>query len=126
MTKAIRTEKAPAPGGAYSQAIRAGALLYTAGVGPRDPKTHDIVGETIEEQTHQVLKNLKAILEAAGCSTRHVVKATVHLQNLERDFAGFNRVYGQYFEEPYPVRTTVGSALNGILVEMDLIAVAEA
>lgn len=121
--EAVRTDKAPAPGGVYSQAIRAGGFLYTAGVGPVDPATRAVVGTTIEEQTRRVLTNLVAILEAAGVSPQNVVKATVHLQDLKRDFAGMNRVYGEFFSEPYPVRTTVGSNLMDILVEIDLVAV---
>lgn len=121
--EAVRTDKAPTPGGVYSQAIRAGGFLYTAGVGPVDPATRAVVGTTIEEQTRQVLTNLVAILEAAGVSAQNVVKATVHLQDLKRDFAGMNRVYGEFFSEPYPVRTTVGSNLMNILVEIDLVAV---
>ncbi|MGC8488040.1 MAG: RidA family protein [Clostridia bacterium] len=126
MQQAIRTDKAPAPGGVYSQAIRAGGFVYTAGVGPLEPHTRQVVGTTIEDQTRQTLQNLAAILEAAGLSSRHVVKATVHLQDLMRDFEGMNRVYGEFFSEPYPVRTTVGSTLHGILVEIDLVACADA
>jgi len=124
--KAIKTERAPAPGGVYSQAVRVGKFLFTAGMGPVDPKTGAVVGADIEGQTRQVLRNLMATLEAAGMSAANVVKTTVHLQDLTRDFAGMNRVYGEFFSEPYPVRTTVGSTLNGILVEMDLVAVEDA
>lgn len=119
---AIQTGSAPAPGGVYSQAVRAGGFLYTAGVGPIDPTTREVVGSTIEEQTRQTLTNLMAILGAGGVSETHVVKSTVHLQNLARDFAGMNQVYGEFFSEPFPVRTTVGSMLHGFLVEIDLVA----
>ena len=120
--QAVRTEKAPKPAGPYSQAIVAGPLIFTAGVGPIDPISGQVVGETVEEQTRHVLKSLEAILSEAGATFRDVVKTTVHLQNLSRDFAGFNRAYGEFFAEPYPVRTTVGSTLNGILVEIDMVA----
>lgn len=120
--KAIHTSKAPAPGGAYSQALQAGPIVFTAGLGPIDPQSGRVVGETIEEQTRQVMLNLRAILEEAGLGFDSVVKTTVHLQHLDRDFAGFNQTYRSFLQPPYPVRTTVGSTLKGILVEIDLVA----
>jgi len=120
--KIIRTDKAPLPGGAYSQGIVLNGLLFTAGVGPADPASGQLVGTTIEEQTHQVMKNLGAILQSAGFDYADVVKATVHLQDLDRDFAGFNQTYQQYFNGNLPVRTTVGSTLKNILVEIDFVA----
>jgi 2-iminobutanoate/2-iminopropanoate deaminase len=120
--QAVHTDNAPRPGGAYSQGIVLNGLLFTAGVGPIDPASGKVVGDTIEEQTHQVMKNLGAILNAAGLTFADVVKSTVHLQDLARDFAGFNQTYQPYFSEPYPVRTTVGSDLNKILVEIDFVA----
>ena len=125
MKKIIRTDKAPAPGGAYSQAIRIGNLMYTAGMGPMDPKTQEIVGTTVEEQTRQTLTNLKAVIEEAGLTMANVVKSTVYLEELDRDFAGFNKVYSEFFPEDKPVRTTVGAHLKNILVEIDLVAVTE-
>lgn len=125
MKKIVRTDKAPAPGGAYSQAIRIGNLLYTAGMGPMDPKTQDIVGTTVEEQTRQTLANLKAVIEEAGLTMANVVKSTVYLEELDRDFAGFNQVYSEFFPDDKPVRTTVGAHLKNILVEIDLVAVTE-
>src|SRR4051794_877441 len=120
--KAIRTDNAPAPGGAYSQGVVIGDLVYTAGAGPADPVTGKIVGADVAAQTRQVLTNLAAVLAAEGLGFEHVVKATVHLQELHRDFAAFDEVYREYFTEPYPVRTTVGSDLSNILVEIDLVA----
>ena len=120
----IRTAGAPQPKGAYSQGIAAGGLLFTAGMGPHDPETGKVVGDTIEEQTAQVMRNLQAVLAASGLDFSHVAKATVHLQHLRRDFRGFNQVYEQYVVAPYPVRTTVGSELANILVEIDVVAVA--
>jgi 2-iminobutanoate/2-iminopropanoate deaminase len=125
MFKAIATPNAPKPGGAYSQAIIAGPFLFTAGVGPVDPVSGQVVGQTIAEQTRQVMVNLQAILKEAGLDFRQVVKATVHLQHLARDFSGFNDVYQEFFQPPYPARTTVGSTLNGILVEIDLVAMVD-
>ncbi len=122
MRKEIRTSGAAAPAGPYSQGIRVGNLVFTAGMGPLDPETGKIAGDTIEEQTELTLDNLSAVLEEAGTSLEHAVKATVHLADLG-DFAAFNRVYQQRFGDPKPVRTTVGSELMGIMVEIDLVAV---
>lgn len=122
MTKhPINTDKSPQPVGPYSQGLRAGNFLFVSGQGPLDPETGKTVGETIEEQTERVLENIKGILEAAGASMADVVKATVHLSDLSL-FSRFNKVYAAYFPDPKPTRTTVGSQLPGILVEIDVIA----
>jgi 2-iminobutanoate/2-iminopropanoate deaminase len=118
----VSTDRAPAPGGAYSQAIVAGGFLYTAGLGPHDPDTGQLAGDAIESQTTQVMRNLAAVLAARNLDFSHVIKATVHLQDLHRDFAGFNSAYEKFVIAPYPVRTTVGSVLAGILVEIDVVA----
>lgn len=118
----LRSTGAPAPGGTYSQGIDAGAFVFTSGQGPNDPETGKPVGDDIRTQTRRTLDNLKAVLAEAGLDFRHVVKVTTHLQHLQRDFAGYDEVYREYFEEPYPVRTTVGSDLMGILVEIDVVA----
>jgi 2-iminobutanoate/2-iminopropanoate deaminase len=118
----VVTEGAPTPMGAYSQGIVAGGFLYTAGLGPQDPTTGHPAGDTVEEQTGQVMRNLGAVLGAHGLDFSHVVKATVHLQHLHRDFPGFNATYEQFVVAPYPVRTTVGSDLADILVEIDVVA----
>lgn len=91
-------------------------------MGPLNPETGEIVGDSIEKQTHQVMKNLGAVLQEAGLDYADVIKATVHLQELTRDFAGFNHTYQCYFNGHFPVRTTVGSDLNKILVEIDFVA----
>ena len=117
----IRTEKAPIPAGPYSQGLRVGDFIFVAGQGPNDPVTRKLAGETIEEQTAQTLLNVRAILEAAGASMADVVKTTVHLSDLSL-FSRFNKVYESYFPDPKPVRTTVGSQLMGIMVEIDVIA----
>lgn len=116
----VRTDRAPAPAGPYSQAITAGELVFVSGQRPTDPASGDLAAG-MEAQTEQVLKNVAAILSAAGSSMREVVKVTAHLSDL-RDFAAFNKVYERFFEPPYPARTTVGSQLRGILVEVDVIA----
>lgn len=118
----VRTGDAPAPGGAYSQGLVAGDFLYTAGVTPVDPRTGQVAGEDVGTQTRQVLENLRAVLAARDLTFDHVVKATVHLQYLRRDFAAYDAVYRSYFTPPFPVRTTVGSDLMGVLVEIDLVA----
>ena len=119
--QAIQTDKAPAPGGAYSQGLRAGDFIFVAGTLPRDPQTGE-VASTIEAQAHQVMKNIQAILEAGGATLNDVVKTTVHLSDLTL-FQSFNEVYSSYFNDPKPVRTTVGSQLaSNILVEIDVVA----
>ncbi|MFI0480531.1 RidA family protein [Actinomadura sp. 9N215] len=118
----IRSSAAPAPLGTYSQGLVAGDFVYTSGMGPIDPKTGEIVGSDVAEQTKQVLANLSAILAEHGLTLDDVVKSTVHLQDLHRDFAAYDEVYRSQFNEPYPVRTTVGSDLMNILVEIDFVA----
>ena len=117
----VQTSNAPTPVGPYSQALKAGDFVFVAGQGSIDPSTQKVIGETIEEQTTQTLLNIKAILEAAGAELADVVKVTVHLSDLAL-FSRFNAVYTGYFSDPKPVRTTVGSQLPGILVEIDVIA----
>ncbi len=116
----IQPPNGPKPGGAYSPGLRAGDFIFVAGQGPTNPAT-GAVGETIEEQTAQVLENIRTILEAGGATMADVVKATVHLSDLSH-FPRYNAVYAGYFPDPKPVRTTVGSQLLNILVEIDVIA----
>ncbi|TVY00308.1 RidA family protein [Paenibacillus cremeus] len=120
MKKEIQTLLAPGPVGPYSQGIQVGNRVYVAGQGPLNPET-GTVPETIEEQTRQVLTNIQNILTAAGATMDHVVKVTAHLSDLKY-FDAYNSVYEQFFSRPYPVRTTVGSQLDNILVEIDVIA----
>lgn len=117
----VRATAAPAPAGAYSQGIRAGDFVYTAGQGPIDPVTGSVVGVTIEDQTERTIENIAAILHEAGATLADVVKVTVHLAEVA-DFPRFNSVYERLVPQPWPVRTTVGSNLIGILVEMDVVA----
>lgn len=123
MTRSAHTSPdLPAPAGPYSHVVQFGDVVWTAGFGPQDPATGD-VADGIERQTEQVIDNVEAALRVVGLGLGDVVKATVHLQHVERDFAAYNEVYGRRFPHPYPVRTTVGSELMGILVEIDVVAV---
>lgn len=117
----ITTKSGASPIGAYSQGLRVGDFIFVSGQGPLEPATGKIVGETIEEQTMRVLENIKAILEAGGAGMADVVKVSAHLSDL-KDFERYNKVYSTYFPDPKPTRTTVGSQLLGILVEIDAIA----
>ena len=123
----IRTEAAPAPfqGAPYSQAIRAAGLVFVAGQVSLKPDHGEIVGDTIQEQTEQVLTNLRAILEAAGSGLDRLVKTTVFLQSLD-DFPGMNEVYKQHVGGQPPARSTVEVAKlpSGALVEIEAIALA--
>ena len=123
---AVSTDKAPAAIGPYSQGIRAGNLVFTAGQIALDPVTQQVVAAGIAEQTTRVLENLKAILEQAGSSLDRVVKATVFLKDFN-DFAAMNSVYGAYLAPDGvtpPARTTVEVSRlpKDVLVEIDLIA----
>jgi 2-iminobutanoate/2-iminopropanoate deaminase len=114
----------PRPGGAYSHVGRAAGLVFTAGFGPHDPETGE-VPQGVSAQTDATLANVANALSAVGLDLSHVVKATVHLAELDRDFRDFDEVYRRVMPAPYPVRTTVGSGLLGILVEIDVVAVAD-
>ena len=118
----VATEKAPQAIGPYSQAIICGDMLFTSGQIPLCPKTGEMVGKTIEEQAERVMKNLSAVLAAAGTSFEKVVKTTCFLANME-DFAAFNGVYAKYFTEK-PARSCVAvkTLPKGALVEVELIA----
>lgn len=121
--EAIQSDKAPKAIGPYSQAIKVGNFVYTAGQIPIDPKTGNFVEGGIAAQTRQVLENLKAVLAAAGSSLDQVVKATVFLKNIG-DFAAMNEVYAEYLVTAKPARSTVAVAElpRGALVEIDFVA----
>lgn len=123
MRQAVASDDAPKAIGPYSQAIRAGSLLFVSGQIPLDPSTGRLVDGDIAAQTHRVFANLRAILEAAGASLDHVVRATVYLADME-DFAVVNEVYGGYFTNPAPARATVQAARlpKDARVEIDVIA----
>ena len=112
----------PAPAGPYSHVVEINGVVFTAGFGPQDPATGE-VPEGIAAQTEQVISNVETALRAVGLRLDDVAKATVHLEHLDRDFAGYNEVYGRRFTAPYPVRATVGSTLANILVEIDVVAI---
>jgi 2-iminobutanoate/2-iminopropanoate deaminase len=118
----VSTPAAAQPGASYSHGVVAGGLLYTAGCGPQDAETGRIIGTDVAEQTHQTLNNLEAILATQGLDFSDLVKVTVHLQELKRDFLAFDAVYRSRVPSPYPARTTVGSDLWDILVEIDVVA----
>lgn len=119
--QALVSDRAPQPAGPYSQGIVSGDLLFTAGFGPQDRANDNAVAEAVGEQTRQVLRNIQAVLAEHGASMDQVLKTTVHLADLA-DFDEFNAAYQEFFSAPYPVRTTVGSQLANILVEIDVIA----
>lgn len=125
--KDIRTGKAPAPIGPYSQALlveQSGGLVYTAGQIALDAESGEMVGGGAGEQTRKVMENLKAVLEAAGTDMNRVVKTTIYLADMG-DFPTVNEVYAGYFAEPpFPARSTVQVAAlpKGALVEIDVVA----
>jgi 2-iminobutanoate/2-iminopropanoate deaminase len=126
MKKIISTSEAPAAIGPYSQAVRVGSTIYCAGQIPLDPKSGQIVSGDAAMQTQQVLDNVAAILKAEGVSFENVVKTTVFLTDLG-DFQAVNQIYGSYFKNQPPARSTVQvSALpKGANVEIEVIAVAD-
>jgi len=118
----INSLKAPKAIGPYSQAVKAGNLIFVSGQIPIDPATGEIVGKSIEEQTERVLKNLSAILDEAGSSLGNVIKTTVYLTDL-KNFEGMNKVYARFFEEMHPARATVGVTSLPKNVEVEIEAV---
>lgn len=123
MVEYVFTDKAPKPIGPYSQAVIAGNLVFLAGQIPIDPETGEVVSGGIREQTVRVLENVKAVLEAAGCSLEEVVNVTVFLRDLSH-FNDFNEVYSKYFGESKPARATVQVANlpKNALVELVVVA----
>lgn len=123
MRQAISTPAAPAAIGPYSQAVRAGSLLFVSGQIPLDPETGQLIAGDITAQTHRVLKNLAGILEAAGASLDRVVRSTVYLADMA-DFVAMNAVYATYFSMPAPARSTIEAARlpRDARVEIDVIA----
>jgi 2-iminobutanoate/2-iminopropanoate deaminase len=119
----IKTDQAPAAVGPYSQAVRIGNLVFTAGQIPLDPATGKLVEGTIEAQTRRVLENLKAVLEAAGSSLTNVVKTTVFLQDMG-NFGAMNGVYAQFFGGSPPARSAVEVAALPLGAEVEIEAVA--
>jgi 2-iminobutanoate/2-iminopropanoate deaminase len=120
----ISTDAAPTPQAGYSQAVMAHGLIFTAGAGPHDPVTGEIIGDDVRAQTRATLANLRAILATQGADLASLVKVTVHLADLKRDFLDFDAEYREWVPDPRPSRTTVGSQLWNILVEIDVVALA--
>jgi 2-iminobutanoate/2-iminopropanoate deaminase len=121
----VKTENAPGAIGPYSQAVIAGGFVFASGQIPIDPQTGEFVAGGVAEQTEQVLRNLSAVLEAAGTGLARVVKTTVFLADMN-DFAAMNEVYGRYFSEQAPARATVEAARlpRDARVEIEVIALA--
>ena len=124
MQKRVTTDRAPQPIGPYSQAVIAGGFLFTSGQIALDPKTNQLISGDVEAQTARVMDNLMAVLDQAALAASHVVKTTIYLASMD-DFPRVNAVYGRYFENDPPARSTVEvSRLPlGVAVEIDLVAV---
>jgi 2-iminobutanoate/2-iminopropanoate deaminase len=125
MRDVIATDQAPRAIGPYSQAIRAAGFVFTSGQVAIDPATQQVIAGDVAAQTERVLKNLSAVLQAAGTSLDNALRCTVFLKNMG-DFAAMNEVYGRYFGQAPPARTTVeaGRLPKDVLVEIDVIALA--
>jgi len=123
MKRIVQTDQAPAAIGAYSQAVIAGDFVFTSGQIARDPANNELVEGDVRAQTTRVLQNLMAVLEAAGCSMKDVVKTTVFLQDMN-DFAAFNEVYAGFFNDAPPARSTVEAARLPLDVRVEIEAVA--
>ena len=121
----IRTENAPAPPPAYSQAVKAAGLIFVSGTAPTDPATGAFAGETIQEQTRQALRNIAAILEAAGSNMDKIVSATVVLAD-ERDFAGMNEEWLAWFPVNPPARQGAKLPVQVPGLKISIAAIAEA
>lgn len=117
------TDKAPAPVGPYSQAVEAGGFLFCSGQIAIDPKTNQVQMGSVSDQSRLVLENIRAVLESAGLNFNHVIKSTIFLTSMN-DFAAVNEVYGQYFKEQPPARSTIAVAglPKGVNVEIEVIA----
>ncbi|MCL2071716.1 MAG: RidA family protein [Oscillospiraceae bacterium] len=119
----VSTKDAPAAIGPYSQGIVTGGLLFCSGQIPLSPDTGEIIGVDVRGQTEQIMKNIKAVLNAAGCEFSDVVKTTCFLTNMG-DFAAFNEIYAKYFTSNKPARSCIAAAAlpRGVLAEVEVIA----
>jgi len=124
MKKEIKTDKAPKAIGPYSQAIVANGFVFASGQIAIDPATGELNQGSLEDQARQVLKNLSAVLEAAGSSMDQVVKSNVYLQNMD-DFSRMNAVYAEFFKTPYPARAAVQVARlpRDVKIEIEVVAI---
>ncbi|MFC4736429.1 RidA family protein [Bacillus daqingensis] len=118
----IHTNLAPEAIGPYSQAVEVDGVIYTSGQIGLNPETGELA-EGVEDQAHQVMKNVSAVLEAAGADTSTIIKALIFLQNMD-DFTVVNEIYASYLQEPYPARSAVEISRmpKGALVEVEVIA----
>lgn len=118
----IKTDKAPAAIGTYSQAVKTGSTVYLSGQIPLDPNTMELVTESVEAQIRRVFENIKAVCEASGGTLQHIVKLNIYLTDLA-NFQLVNNIMAEYFAEPYPARAAVGVASlpKDAEVEMDAI-----
>lgn len=123
MKKIIRTNNAPEPIGPYSQAVQMGNMVFCSGQIPLDPKSNQILTGDISAQTELVMKNIEAVLKEAGCEFKNVVKTTIFLTSM-KDFPLVNEVYGKYFKELPPARSTVevSGLPKGVNVEIEVLA----
>jgi 2-iminobutanoate/2-iminopropanoate deaminase len=123
MRDVVTTDRGPKPIGPYSQAIKANGVIYLSGQVALDPKSGELIGADIRQQTERVFENIKGILEAAGSNLHHVIKATVFLKDMN-DFPAMNEVYARYFTAAPPARSTVQVARlpKDALVEIEVIA----
>src|SRR5438067_10858141 len=110
---AILLPDAPPPKGAYSPAVRAGDLVFVAGQVPRDPRTGELVGDDVAEQTRQVLRNIQGVLAAAGASLADIVAVTVYITDVD-SWGAFDATYREFMRPPFPTRAVVGADLRGI------------
>lgn len=126
MKKIIHTTYAPAPIGPYSQAVKAGNFLFVSGQIPINPESGELIVDSIENETHQVMANIGAILQATGLHFFNIVKTSIFLKNMD-DFAKVNAIYGEYFTADFPARETVQVARlpKDVNVEISVIAVIE-
>lgn len=124
MLEVVKTEKAPAAIGPYSQAIVCGYFVYTSGQIPINPIDGTIAAGNIEAQTHQALENLRNVLEASGSGLSKVLKTTVYIKDMN-DFSKINEIYAKYFSDPFPARSCVEVARlpKDVLIEIEAIAV---
>jgi 2-iminobutanoate/2-iminopropanoate deaminase len=111
----------PPPAGAYSPAVKAGGFVYVSGQVPRDPVSGELVGDDVESQTRQVVKNIERALNAAGGSLTDVISVIVYLADID-DWGRFNTAYKELMPQPYPTRTALGANLRGIFVEISAVA----
>ncbi|MBK9478291.1 MAG: RidA family protein [Bacteroidetes bacterium] len=125
MKKIIQTKNAPSPIGPYNQAVLAGGMLYLSGQIALEPSSGNLVLDSIEAETHQVMKNIEAILSEAGLNFNHVVKTSIFLLDMN-NFAKVNEVYGAYFTSDFPARETVQVSClpKNVNVEISMIAIA--